>query len=387
MGSDVRAVRDLVLATTAAVLGHTELDPESSFAELGLTSLTALDLGQRLAMATGAPVPPSIVLGEPTPLTLAKRLSGDGAGGNDGNDGNDGGDADDAQADGSLKAMFARACREGRVQAGVDLLAASADLRSEPGELTPEVTHFTVEGPGLTLVALPSFVAPATAYQFARLASELAGHRFTVVRPSGFKAGQPMAGSTAALVASVAEVVAAETADRPFVLLGYSSGGWLAHAVAREVRPVGLVLLDSYAPRDARFAELESALFRDLLDRNDLVKLVRAADLTAMGRHLRLFDDWTPEAAEIQTLLVRATYQNTEQNRPLPADGRATWPGAHIAEVPGSHVSLLDQHCRPTAAAIRAWLADLNHVTPNRSTPKHPTPNHPTPNHPTWRTP
>jgi len=343
-------VRDLVLATTAAVLGHAELDPERTFAELGMTSLTALDLGQRLAAQLGAPVPPSAVLGEPTPLALAKRLSGDT------------GDAADSPADVSVKALFARACREGRVRAAIDVLASSADLRSESGELTPEVTRFTVEGAGLPVIGLPSFVAPATAYQFARLAAQLAGHRFTVVRPSGFKAGQPMAGSMAALVGSVAGAVAAEADGRPFVLAGYSSGGWLAHAVAQEVRPAGVVLLDSYQPRDERFAELESALFRDLLGRVDLVKLVRSADLTAMGRHLRLFDDWTPEAAETPTLLVRATCLDAEQDRPLPADRRATWPGARIAEVPGSHVSLLDQHSRPTAAAIRAWLADLDHL-------------------------
>jgi len=360
-----RTVRDLVLATTAAVLGHTELDPERTFAELGLTSLTALDLGQRLEAAVGAAVPPSVVLGEPTPLALARRLTGDG------------GDAVESQAGSSLKAVFARACQEeGRVQAAIDLLASWADLRSEPGELTPEVTRFSLaqasgvaqaagvhEDAGLHVIGLPSLVAPATAYQFARLAADLTGHRFTVVRPSGFRAGQPMAGSIAALVGSMAGAVAAEAAGRPFALVGYSSGGWLAHAVARAARPVGVVLLDSYPPRDERFGELQAALFRDLLGRANLVKLVREADLTAMGRHLRLFEDWTPEAAEIPTLLVRATYRDAGRDLPLPADRRATWPGAHIAEVPGSHVSLLDEHSGPTATAIHSWLINLNQPT------------------------
>ncbi|RLV04270.1 beta-ketoacyl synthase [Streptomyces griseocarneus] len=359
--SGVADIRDLVLGVTAAVLGFEELDPERAFTDLGMTSLTALDLGERLGAALGAPVPPSVVMNETTPLDLAARLVRGTAAGETGTDAAavrtaPVGPAPDDRSGASLKSLFARACRQGRVQTGISLLAASADLRAEQGPLVPHVSRFGVGGAALPLVGLPSFVAPATPYQFARLAVELPGHPFTVVRPSGFGAGEPLAGSTAALVASVADAVRAETAGRPFVLVGYSSGGWLAHALAAATRPTGVVLLDSFVPDDRRFADLEAALFGDLIGRDDLVELVRDADLTAMGRHLRLFDGWTPEPTGIPTLLVRATHLDADLDRLLAPGQRAAWPHADVVEVTGSHVSLLDRHGAATATALRAWF-------------------------------
>jgi hypothetical protein len=72
-----RAVLDLVLAHAAAVLGHTEtgtLEVGRGFLDLGFTSLTALELRNRLVTATGLQLPGTIVFDHPTPEALARQL-------------------------------------------------------------------------------------------------------------------------------------------------------------------------------------------------------------------------------------------------------------------------------------------------------------------------
>jgi acyl transferase domain-containing protein len=71
------AVLDLVLTHAAAVLGHADpsrLQVERGFLELGVDSLTALELRNRLATATGLQVPATIVFDHATPEALARHL-------------------------------------------------------------------------------------------------------------------------------------------------------------------------------------------------------------------------------------------------------------------------------------------------------------------------
>ncbi|WP_214321463.1 type I polyketide synthase [Nonomuraea sediminis] len=71
----------LVRAHTAAVLGHRspeDVDPSRSFHDLGLTSITAMELSAALSVALARDVPATAVFDHPTPLALAAHLADDG---------------------------------------------------------------------------------------------------------------------------------------------------------------------------------------------------------------------------------------------------------------------------------------------------------------------
>ncbi|MDA3647984.1 SDR family NAD(P)-dependent oxidoreductase, partial [Saccharopolyspora indica] len=77
-GERAEALRRIVRAETAVVLGHADpadVRPARTFAELGVDSLIALQLRNRLVRATGLQLPAAVAFDHPTPAALADHLS------------------------------------------------------------------------------------------------------------------------------------------------------------------------------------------------------------------------------------------------------------------------------------------------------------------------
>lgn len=265
---------------------------------------------------------------------------------------------------GTLAWLLRGAHAQGRTAEGAALLMAAAELlpRYEhragvehwpaPAELAPHQ-----EG-AADLFAFPSLGAGSGAHEYGALAAALDGRRGLTVLPHPGFAGDPVLPRTRqALVRAQAEAVARASRDRAPVLLGHSSGGWIAHAVARELPELGreaaaVVLLDTYARAEGRHGL--AVLTERLLDPDAPLGVPDDGRLLAMGGHLRVFADWTPEPAAAPTLLVRAARSA--------ARGTGGWEYAdHVTEAPGDHFSLLGADSAAVAAVVDAWLHRLPH--------------------------
>ncbi|RSD10705.1 SDR family NAD(P)-dependent oxidoreductase [Amycolatopsis eburnea] len=128
-------VLNLVREHVAAVLGHASaaaVDRDRAFSDLGFTSLSAVELRNRLRAATGLDLPATLTYDHPDPATLARHLHGLLAGSAAGPDTTAAGGAGDDEP----IAIVAMACRfPGEVRSPEDLwdlVARGADALSAP---------------------------------------------------------------------------------------------------------------------------------------------------------------------------------------------------------------------------------------------------------------
>ncbi|OLR93559.1 polyketide synthase [Actinokineospora bangkokensis] len=366
---------EFLRAQAAAVLGHDgtdEVGPRTPFLELGFDSLSAVDLRNRVGSAVGIKLPAGLAFDHPTAAALAAHLSGQLGGA--------AAPAEQAAAPAglsdSLVALYANATRTGRVTEAMSMLATASQFRdafTEPEAATGRTTPVRLgaaaapaEGapPAPTVVCFAPYIAPAGIQQYARFAAHLRGEHDVWALPApGFGAGERLPADIAALGAAHAESVRAVRSAGPLVLVGYSSGGWVAHAVAARMEaegcpPDAVVMVDSFSrvvPFDPEFLR---SMGHQQAERFEF--MTAAGDqLTAMGGYLRLFDSWETPEVSVPTMLVRAL-------EPMPGttpgvDSRPA-PPEHIStvfEVPGNHYSMMEDHAETTAGALRAWLATV----------------------------
>ena len=113
-------------------------------------------------------------------------------------------------------------------------------------------------------------------------------------------------------------------------------------------------MIDSYAPETME--RMLDPILERMLDDARARPSLGDVTLTAMGAYLRAISAWEPRPPAVPTLLLQATEPMTEA--PPTEEWRADWTHSHeIIEVPGSHLTVLDDHAEMTARAIEDWLA------------------------------
>ncbi|WP_189868137.1 type I polyketide synthase, partial [Streptomyces noursei] len=356
-----RVLLDMVRSHAADVLGYPAREAvgtETPFADLGFDSLTAVELRNRLSGDTGLKLTPTLVFDHPTPSGIASHLQTELAVTADRGAGT---------PTGPLGALFHDACEAGKVGEAVELLMAASRLRPAfhtPSDVDriPEPVRLSTGQASPGLICFPSVGALSSPRQYARFAAALRGLRDVTAFPApGFAEGERLPASAEAVVEVLAEAVQRQAGDGPFVLVGHSSGGWLAHAVTERLEkqgtpPFTVALLDTYLSYDSAIPRLQATMTRRMIAQEETFGQVEDGRLTAMGGYFRLFADWTPAPITTPTVFLRA-------EKPLVDDGadaaqwRSSWALPHAAlDVPGDHFTMIEDHAEATARALHDWL-------------------------------
>ncbi|WP_285474417.1 type I polyketide synthase [Actinoplanes sp. NBRC 101535] len=341
----VTALEALLREEVAGEIGHGDpsmVDIRGAFTDQGLDSVSSIQLRTRLVAATGVAMPATVVFDHPTPaalaLWIAETLES----------------APPAETPDTLPAMFAAIVDSGHHCMAVNLvISASVTPITAPTRvpIIPVPLKETAEGP--ILIGVPSF-GPAGAAEFRGLA-RAADQALTVLPLPGFADRRHTPDSLDDLTERLTEAALDAAAGRRIVLVGRSSGGVLAQALAetmeaRGVVPAGLILLDTYE----RVLGLLTEEWMAALMTGGLRRVPERNALLTTGTYMRLIRDRRPAPLTAPSLLVAAT----DPVPGMPADGwRATRSVPHErAETRGDHFTMLDRHAAETAAIIGKWV-------------------------------
>ncbi|MFJ8229629.1 SDR family NAD(P)-dependent oxidoreductase [Streptomyces sp. NPDC094448] len=346
---------DLVLDHAATALGHTgkeAVDPDRPFRAAGFDSLTSVQLRNGLNTATGMRLATTAVFDHPTPRKLAEHLGtrlsptsvlpG----------------ADSGRPDHSV-ARYHGARRAGDPAAAVTIARAAVETRlaaeceREDRVVPVRPTVLAPGGRAPRIICVPALPAPADPLQYRTLVRHLPPHRGVTVLPlPGYTDGESLPSTRDALVGAVAEAVREASEGEPYVLLGHSSGGWVAYATAQQLAghpnpPLGVVLLDTGVGPEVTSGLAHEVTWRSW-EHTGEADLLDTAGLTAMSHYFDLFTAWHPDHPRVPALLVAAE---------APILGRkAEFPLAPSTTTPGGHLTMMREHAETTAHAVEEWI-------------------------------
>ncbi|MER6910101.1 SDR family NAD(P)-dependent oxidoreductase [Streptomyces sp. NPDC000594] len=349
------ALLDLVLDRAASALGHTggdAVDPDGPFRAAGFDSLASVQLRNSLTIATGVHLATTAVFDHPTPRKLAEHLttllSSTSAPPGTGTEGPDHHIADYHAArragDPAGATTTARAATKTR-------LAAERRGRTRAAPARPTV--LAQGGWAPRIICVPALPAPADPLQYRTLARYLHPHRGVTVLPlPGYTEGEPLPPTRDTLVSTMAEAAREASQGEPYVLLGHSSGGWVAYATAQQLSghpnpPLGVVLLDTGVGREIT-PDLATEVTWRSWEHTGEADLLDTAGLTAMSHYFDLFTAWKPDHPRLPALLVAAE---------TPTLGlKAEFPLVPSTTTPGDHLTMTREHAETTAHAVEKWI-------------------------------
>jgi thioesterase domain-containing protein len=281
-------------------------------------------------------------------------------------------DSPDAAGDGapadtpSIGALYERAEALGRSEDGTALLEIAARLRptfelDAYEQNVPRPVRLSKGPDEPMLICLPSMLATAGPHQYVGFARHFIDKRDVSVVPNpGFLDGEMLPASLEVVTAVHAAAIRECAEGKPYVLLGHSTGGLLAHAVAQHLcdidePPTGVVEIDTYSLE--RLTEIASHRMGGMKQQGGQLFELTDQRLTAMVAYREFLTGFEPGPLPAACLLINAA-------DPMPGmindePGKAQWDGAQtVIDVPGNHFSMMEEHVLQTAQATEEWLRD-----------------------------
>jgi thioesterase domain-containing protein/NAD(P)-dependent dehydrogenase (short-subunit alcohol dehydrogenase family) len=370
-------IANTIIAEVARILGYGSPDSmhvQESFLELGFDSLAGVELRNWLSFATGLNLPVTIVFDHPSSESLAgyiqtqlepivERGGLDASGGSPTTNLSTPND----EADLSIAALFRRAHQVKMVDQGMALLVTASALRPTfddrlaPDEF-PALVPLSSGDASPAVICIPSLLATAGPHQYARFAKSFHNVRPVTACPlPGFLSGERLPATLEAAIETQADAVRRCAGEGTFVLVGHSTGGLFAHAVAARlemlgVHSSGLVLIDTY-PSMTSWQILGYAL-NGMLERHAVAVPMSDIRLTTMGAYGRVMADYEPTQIECATLLVRAIEPMLGMEQE--SAWQSSWDFPHtVVDVRGDHFTMMEEHAESTAQAVENWLATI----------------------------
>jgi acyl transferase domain-containing protein/acyl carrier protein len=363
-----RLLTDVVIGHIATVLGHADgaaISDDKTFLELGFDSLTAIELRNRLQHTTGLRLPATIVFDHPTAADLGGQLLAmlAEAGTETESDPEPAAakvGGDDADRFG-IKSIFMRLCRDGRHGEALDMVTRVSEMAPQfertGGDVRPGTVHLARGDAPTRLICFPAFAALSGPHEYARFAAYYRDKRDVVaLQYPGFLGDTDLPASTDVLTGLLAASIEERFGDKPFALLGHSSGGLVAQATAERLEERGLIperlfLLDVYLPGLAPIVNIGKSMMDNFVVRDGDVIPITDRGLIIMGGYFRVFTGWKPSPVKAPTVFVTA--QSALPDSATEEQWRPGWDLPHTPiDVPGDHFTMMGDHAGDTARIL-----------------------------------